>query len=160
VPWRSGVVCEDGDGEWGQISNLEMLMETKSFEMFFRHYAELTVTGDVEGLVACFAERFLAGGPGGAQPVRASDFAQMLPKRYALFKSLGCRRTELVDLKESRLDERHVSAWTRWRLTFERPDVLEVEVDSTYLVETESMRILVYLAHQDVMERLKEHGIG
>jgi hypothetical protein len=37
-----------------------------------------------------------------------------------------------------------------------------VEVESTYLVDAgaEPYRFLVYLAHQDIMERLKELGIA
>ena len=131
---------------------------------FLYDYARHTDLGNIPGLVACFAETFVAGGPQGAQAVRASDFALALPKRYQLFAQMGCRRTELIGIEERRLDGRYVSARTRWRLTFERAgyEPLPLEVESTYLLDCggEPMRIHVYLAHDDIMEILKEHGIG
>ena len=115
-------------------------METTmtSVEQFFRQYAELTEKGSVPELVACFADVFLVGGPRGALAIRASDFALKLPKRMKLFESLGCRKTELAGLEETRLDARHVSARTRWRFTFERAgdEPLVLEIESTYLVDT------------------------
>ena len=131
---------------------------------FIRDYALHTDKGNVPELIACFADVFLAGGPQGAQPVRASDFALALPKRYKLFETMGCRSTELTGLQENWLDTRYVSARTEWQLTFERPgrEPLPIVVQSTYLVDTgtEPFRILVYLAHSDIMAILKEHGIA
>jgi hypothetical protein len=133
-------------------------------EDFVREYARLTDAGDVPALIACFADVFLAGGPQGAQAVRASDFAIALPKRYQMFEKMGCRRTELMGVEEQRLDARYVSARTRWRLTFEREgsEAVPIEVESTYLVDAgvEPFRIVVYLAHQDIMEVLKQRGIA
>ncbi|KAA6457487.1 hypothetical protein DYQ86_21875 [Acidobacteria bacterium AB60] len=133
-------------------------------EVFFHDYARHTDTGDVPELAACFADTFVAGNPQGAQAVRASDFALVLPKRIKYFESLGCRRTELISLEPVELDRRYVSARTRWRLTFERPggEALPLEVESTYLVDTgvQPFRFLVYIAHQDIMEVVKERGIA
>jgi hypothetical protein len=142
-----------------------MMMKTKTtaVENFLYEYARHSDQGNVAELGACFGETFIAGGPQGARPVRASDFALALPKRYQMFAKMGCRRTELIGIEEQRLDGRYVSARTRWRLTFERAGLepLAVEVESTYLVDAgaEPVRILVYLAHEDIMEKLKEQGI-
>jgi len=147
-------------------AGLENIMEnTKTpIALFFDEYAHHTEEGNIPELAACFADSFLAAGPQGARPVRASDFALALPKRYKVFESMGCRSTELTGLQENRLDSRYVSARTQWRLTFERPgmEALPIEVESTYLVDTgtEPFRILVYLAHSDIMEILKQHGIA
>ena len=150
----------------GSTSLPEMMMETatNTVEVFLRDYARHTDEGNVPELIACFAETFVAGGPQGAKAVRASDFALALPKRYQLFAQMGCRRTELIGVEEHRLDARYVSARTRWRLTFERAgqEALPLEVESTYLVDAgeDAFRILVYLAHDDIMEMLRGHGIG
>ncbi len=132
-------------------------------ERFFAAYAQHTDTENIPGIIACYAEVFLAGGPQGAQPVRAADFALALPKRYKVFANMGCRATELIGLQENWLDTRYVSVRTQWRLTFERPGVerLPIVVESTHLVDAgdEPFRILVYLAHADIMEVLKRHGI-
>jgi hypothetical protein len=132
-------------------------------ENFFTEYANHTDKGNVPEIIACYAEVFLAGGPQGAQPVRAADFALALPKRYQLFASMGCRTTHLIGLQENWLDARYVAVRTQWRLAFERPGAerLPIVVESTHLVDAavEPFRILVYLAHSDIMEVLKRHGI-
>ncbi len=140
-------------------------METTktALELFFDDYANHTDKGNVPELIACFADVFLAAGPQGAKPVRAADFALALPKRYKLFESMGCRSTELIGMHETRLDERHVSARTEWRLTFERPgaESEQIVVASTFLIDAGAgpFRILLYLAHSDIMEVLKQRGI-
>ncbi len=140
-----------------------MEKSTTPIERFFETYAFHTDKGNVPELIASFADVFLAAGPQGTQPVRACDFALALPRRYKLFESLGCRRTELISLHETRLDERHVSARTEWRLTFEKPgaEPQQIVVESTFLIDAgaEPFRILVYLAHSDIMEILKQRGI-
>lgn len=141
-----------------------MKTKTTTVEDFLYEYARHSDQGNVGELAACFGETFIAGGPQGAKAVRSGDFALALPKRYEMFKQMGCRKTELIGIEEQRLDARYVSARTRWQLTFERAgkEALPVEVVSTYLVDAgaEPMRILIYLAHDDIMEILKRHGIG
>jgi len=132
-------------------------------EGFFDEFARHTATGNVPELVSSYADVFLAGGPRGVQPVRATDFALALPKRYKLFESIGSRSTELIGLQENWLDARYVFVRTQWRLTFERSgaESLPIVVESTNLLDAaaEPFRILVYLAHADIMEVLKQHGI-
>ena len=133
-------------------------------QRFFADHARSTESGDVPAITACYADTFLAAGPRGAKPVHSSDFALALPKRYQLMESLGCRSTELIELHEDWLDRQHVSVRTAWRLRFERPDkeTLPIVVESTFLVDAgrEPFRILAYLAHSDLMEVLKQHGIA
>jgi hypothetical protein len=133
-------------------------------EVFFDSYAHHTDKGNVQEIVACFADVFLAAGPQGAQPVRASDFALVVPKRIKLFESLGCRRTELISRDATWIDTRYVSVRTGWRLTFERPgaEASPIIVESTFLIDAgvEPFRILLYMAHADIMEVLKQRGIA
>ena len=108
-------------------------------------------------------EVFLAAGPQGAQCVRAEDFALVLPKRKQLFDKLGCTSTALVSLHETALDDRYALAKTKWRMIFHQPSGnQEVLVDSTYLlnIERPDPKILLYLAHQDIMQLLKDRGIS
>ena len=59
------------------------MQQTKTpIARFFETYAFHTDKGNVPELVECFADVFLAASPQGAKPVRASDFALALPKRY------------------------------------------------------------------------------
>jgi hypothetical protein len=134
-----------------------------AIEHFFRAFEVNNATGNVAEIVAMFADVFMAASPQGTQAVRGSDFALALPKRKQLFESLGSRSTELVSLEEERLDARYVLARTQWRMRFARGegDTKDVVVDSVYIVDTgaETLRIVFYLANQDIMQVLKERGI-
>jgi hypothetical protein len=111
--------------------------------------------------LAQFAETFLAAGPDGAKAVPAALFGPALAKRKELFDKLGSRGTELVSLDEIQLDTRYTLARTRWRMTFVRPAVPDeqLEVNSTFLIDTQTQQILVYLAHQDIFALLRQRGL-
>lgn len=120
-------------------------------------------SGNTYEVVKQFADEFLAVSPHHSQCVRSANFAAALPKRKELFKSLGLESTELIGVKESRLDQRYALANTRWRFTFlsqlAKPELVEVE--STFLVDmgVEPFQIILYLAHQDIMEILKQRSL-
>jgi len=129
---------------------------------FFQNYELLISNDDIPSLVSLFEDVFLAAGPQGAKSVRAEDFALALPKRKQLFDKLGCQSTALVSLHETVLDDHYALAKTKWRMTFHQPSGnQEVLVDSTFLLNMgrPDPKILLYLAHQDIMQILKDRGI-
>lgn len=130
---------------------------------FFKTFQHDSEAGDIPGIVSHFADAFMAANPHGAQCVRAADFALALPKRFQLFKSLGCESTVLVSLEEIPLDNRFVMAQTRWRMTFRRDhrEPVEALADSLFIVDTagEPFKIVFYLAHQDHIALLRNSGL-
>lgn len=131
---------------------------------FFERYTHLNESGEMARVAEQFADVFMAAGPQGSQCVKAAEFAVALPKRKELFRRLGSRATTLVALEEQALDARYVLVKTRWRMEFEREGRTreDVIVESTFLVDcgTEPLRIVLYLAHQDIMAVLRERGIA
>jgi hypothetical protein len=165
-----------------------MHQPSAAIERFFRAFETNASSHDVEAQVSQFADVFMAAGPHGMQAVRAADFALALPKKKQLFDSMGCRSSELVSLREERLDARYVLASTQWKMTFERPGITpqDVVVESMYIVDTgskaaeagaaaadaaaagaaeadadagEAAKIVFYLANQDVMQIVKDRGL-
>lgn len=132
-----------------------------SLAAFFATFQHNTAHGSAADTLAQFADTFLAAGPDGAKAVPASLFAPAIAKRKELFDRLGCRSTELVSLEETTLDARYTLARTRWQMTFIRPQLPDEQLtaDSTFLVDTQSQRILLYLAHQDIFALLRQRGI-
>lgn len=138
-----------------------MTTASQSLAGFFATFQHNSDHGTQTETLAQFAETFLAAGPDGAKAVPATLFGPALAKRKELFATLGSRGTELISLDETRLDARYTMARTRWRMTFSRPDLpaQQLEVDSTFLMDTRTQQILVYLAHQDMFAILRERGI-
>ena len=134
-----------------------------SVEAFLRRFELNNNESDFSAAVSQFADTFMAAGPQGAQCVRAGDFALALPKRKQLFESFGCHSMQLVSVDAHSLGDRYSIAHTQWKMNFANNE-LSTEgmfVKSTFIVDiTEAdFRIVLYLAHQDVMLRLKERAV-
>ncbi len=140
-----------------------MAIAPTSIEIFFRAYDRLNRGDDIPAILSQFAEAVMAAGTQGVQCIRVEDFALAVTKRKQLFKSLGSNATSLVSLREISLDARYTMVHTRWSLVFERGEgnARKILVDSTFIVDTGTypFKIVVYIAHQDIMETLKERGI-
>ncbi|HEX3891671.1 MAG TPA: hypothetical protein VHW46_03785 [Terracidiphilus sp.] len=136
----------------------------KTVEDFLRRFEHNNSQSDFSAAVAQFADTFVAAGPQGAQCVKASDFALALPKRKQLFESFGCDSMQLVSVDAQELGGHYAMAYTRWKLKFTEAEMSSPDlfVDSTFVVDTraERFRIVLYLAHQDVMALLKERGLS
>ena len=134
-----------------------------SVEAFLRRFELNNNESDFSAAVSQFADTFMAAGPQGAQCVRAGDFALALPKRKQLFESFGCHSMQLVSVDAHSLGDRYSIAHTQWKMNFANNE-LSTEgmfVKSTFIVDiTEAdFRIVLYLAHQDVMLMLKERAV-
>jgi len=145
-----------------------MHQTSELIKRFFRTFESNASSDHADAVISQFADVFIAANPHGAQAVRAADFALALPKRKLLFDGLGCRSTELISVREDRLDARYVLASTQWKMNFARPQTepQDVVVNSVFIVDTggeaampEAAKIVFYLANQDVMQILKDRGI-
>lgn len=140
-----------------------MVQTASPIQRFFDEFTRRTNSPDASSQPSQFADVFLAAGPQGAKSVRISDFAPAVDQRRQLFNKLGCRSTALVSLDETPLDSRYIMARTQWQMNFVRdhggPE--EITVASTFLLDagSDDYKILVYLAHQDIMQILKDRGI-
>ena len=136
---------------------------SEAIERFFRIFESNSNQENVDASISQFADVFMAASPQGAQAVRVADFALALPRKKQLFDRLGCRSTELVSLRETRLDARYIMATTQWRMHFEPAGAQPQDVfaESVYIVDTggDEPKIVFYLANQDLMQTLKERGL-
>ncbi len=131
---------------------------------FFQLYAQKSSQDDIPALVSQFTDPFISADPHGTHCVRVEDFAAALPRRKFLFDRLGCKPAVLTSLHETQLDARYVLAKTTWRFEFARENSRESEevlADSTFLIDTgeEEFKIVMYMAHQDIMQVLRDRGI-
>lgn len=131
---------------------------------FFQLYAQKSSQDDIPALVSQFTDPFISADPHGTHCVRVEDFAAALPRRKFLFDRLGCKPAVLTSLHETQLNARYVLAKTSWRFEFARENSRESEevlADSTFLIDTgeEEFKIVMYMAHQDIMQVLRDRGI-
>jgi len=141
-----------------------MIQSETAIAEFLRSFAQKSSAESIPAQVSQFADPFISADPHGTRCVRLHDFAAALPKRKVLFDRLGCRAAVLVSLHETQLDARYVLARTTWRFDFARANPEEAEqvlADSTFLIDTgeEEFKIVMYMAHQDIMQMLHDRGI-
>ena len=141
-----------------------MIHHETAIGRFFQSYAQKSSEDNIPALVSLFADPFFSADPNGTRCVRVDEFAAALPKRKLLFDQLGCKPAVLTSLQETQLDPRYVLAKTTWKFEFARANPEETEevfADSTFLIDTgkEDHRIAMYLAHQDIMQVLRDRGI-
>lgn len=130
-----------------------------AMETFFRNFERHSSSGEFGTLVAQFAEIFMVGGPKGTRPVQADAFALALPERKKMFDEMGRQSTDLISLRETKLNPQYTMVETQWRMTFangaQSPEA--IQSTSTFIVYTggEELKIVFYLTHQDMIEMLK-----
>ena len=141
-----------------------MIQPKTAVARFFQSFAQKSNADNIPAQVSQFADPFISADPHGSRCVRLEDFAAALPKRKLLLDRLGCKPAVLVSLRETQLDARYVLARTTWSFDFARANPGEAEqvlADSTFLIDTgdEEFKIVMYMAHQDIMQVLRDRGI-
>jgi hypothetical protein len=141
-----------------------MIQSETAIARFIRLFAQRSSEESIPAQVSQFADPFISADRNGTRCVRVDDFAAALPRRKLLFDRLGCKPAALVSLHETQLDARYVLAKTTWRFEFPRANSGEAEqvlADSTFLIDTgeEEFKIVMYMAHQDIMQVLRDRGM-
>ncbi len=134
-----------------------------ALDQFLSTYERNTSSDDPTQVAAQFADDFLAAGPQGPVIVPAAVFAQKLPARKRLFDEAGLESARLTSRRDLRLGERYVLVETKWRMNFasEGKPGTSMDVGSSFLVDMggSEPRILVYVAHQDVFQMMKDRKL-
>jgi hypothetical protein len=113
---------------------------------FFETFEQTNAGGDIDRMVALFADPFTSADATGVRVVHAGQFRAALPKRKQLFRAIGCTSTKLVSVEETPLGDRYVMARTVWRWEFPKP-AEPIVLPSTCIIRTsgETPQIVFYL---------------
>jgi hypothetical protein len=131
------------------------MSETTPASRFFAAYERNIAEGNIGALAAQFAESYLNGSPHGCQILQSADLAAGLPRRRQMLNSLGCGPSRLISLTEIPLGERFVLAQTRWAFEVDGAED-SITVNSSFVLEIgEPVRIVAYIAHQNLVAMLK-----
>jgi hypothetical protein len=126
---------------------------------FFDVFQETNAGGDMDRMVALYADPFMSADSTGVKVVKASEFRAALPKRKQLFSAIGCTSTKLQSVEETPLDDRYVLAKAIWRWEFPQP-IEPIQLASTYIIrkDGETPQVVFYLTG-DVMSVLRSRGL-
>lgn len=134
---------------------------SRDVEELFREY-EGYANGDGGGDEASrqFAEIFMVADSEGGRMVPAAVLTKAVAMKRKMLEGAGSHRTRLVSLEERPLGDWYVLVETEWVMEFETGEE-GVELRSTFILHRSEggLKIVFYLALQDLMAVLKERGI-
>ena len=121
---------------------------------FLSRFREAGDRLDIDTLRDCFLETFLSLDPNTALTLDREVMLAALPKRRALFDSIGAGDAQLVRMDELALDQTHALVRTLWTMPLSPSDDAkrELPLESTFLLRrtSEGWKIAAYLNHQDI----------
>jgi hypothetical protein len=120
---------------------------------FFERYEHASRNLDSDVLSRCFAEQFLSLDSSSAHSLTPAALMAALPRRKALFESIGSDGLELDQIAETPLDENHTLVRTSWILRRRStPRQSPITLWSTFVLRRQdgAWRIVLYLNHQDM----------
>lgn len=129
---------------------------------FLRRFRDAGEQLDLDAVRASFAPEFLSLDPNSVTALGRDAMLAALPRRQALFHSIGATTAELAEASELRLDERHRLVRTSWTMAVpqdRKAGAGEIVLRSTFLLrkEASSWQVVVYLNHEDVAALIAEH---
>jgi hypothetical protein len=131
---------------------------------FLERFERNANSGDVDELVAQFADVFLKADPGGTHAVPSSTLRMAIPQRKKMFESSGYGATKLASVKEMQLDDRYMLLQTEWLMKFEGKSGPgeDLTLRTTFLVycADEGAKIVLYLSHEELTQILRGRGSG
>src|SRR5689334_2879932 len=140
-----------------------MTISRDAVAMFFQKFAASSNSKDTPAEISHFADVFVAAGPSGNAIVKVEDFAKVLPKRRQLLEASGLVHTSLKSFDVTASTDRHVVVNNTWEMSFKTQTHGEVTipVSATFTIDMggESPKVLVYLAHQDILQILRDRGM-
>jgi hypothetical protein len=136
----------------------------KGMRDFLERFERNANSGDVDDVVAQFADVFLKADPGGTHAVSSSALRMAIPQRRKMFEGSGYGATTLTSAKETQLDDRYVLLQTEWLMKFDgkRGSGEDLRLRSTFVVHRadEGAKIVLYLNHEEPAPVLQGRGSG
>jgi hypothetical protein len=132
---------------------------SRDVEELFREYERYANGDGGEEASRQFAEVFMAADSEGGRMVPAAALSKVVAMKRKMLEGAGSHRTRLVSLEERPLGDWYVLVETEWVMEFETGE--EVKLRSTFILYRSEggLRIVFYLAHQDLVGVLRERGI-
>jgi hypothetical protein len=130
---------------------------------FFERHERSRNTMDAGLIDEQCPDAFTFAGPTGARIAEKPAVMVSLSKGHQFLKTLGHRSTTLVSSRETALDEHYTLVRARflWRFKSLPRNLVDVEVDSTFLlfIEDAGPRIVFQHEHEDFQQALRARGM-
>lgn len=149
----------------GVVSIKGSTMSTSSpvVQQFFEQFERSRNTFDVAAVDSQYPDAFMFAGPDGPRVIQKTALLDFFSQGREFFKTLGHKKTELVSLDETRLDEHYarVRAQFVWRFEKAPAPPIDVEVDSTFILHFKDGVARIVFQHEleEFLHALRVRGV-
>ncbi|MCD6011935.1 MAG: hypothetical protein K0Q79_1797 [Flavipsychrobacter sp.] len=135
-------------------------MNTK-IEQLFAGYEKAFQELDLERIASFYSETFISASPKGSMAQGREEFAQNAPAAADFYRKTGQTSGKILALTETPISKQYTMVKVHWGLTFEKTGSRLIEFDISYLVQltTDTPVIILFIAHEDEEETMKELGL-
>lgn len=133
----------------------------KELKDFMQAYAAAFDKLDVETQAELFSDVFLSAGPKGVIAQSKRDFKAKAHEAGEMYRRLGQNSARILTMNEHQVSEGYSLVKVHWGVTFAKTGSKLIEFDVSYLVDLTGPepRILLFIAHQDEDEAMRELGL-
>ena len=132
-------------------------------QQFFEQFERSRNTFDVAAVDSQYPDAFMFAGPDGPRVIQKTALLDFFSQGREFFKTLGHKKTELVSLDETRLDEHYarVRAQFVWRFEKAPAPPIDVEVDSNFILHLKDGVARIVFQHEleEFLHALRVRGV-
>ena len=127
----------------------------------FAEYEKAFNALDVEKQVPMFSEHFISAGPKGSLAQSRDEFAKMAHQAAEFYKGVGQTSAKITSMDETAISNEYSMVKVHWGVTFKKTGGKLIEFDVTYFIQNPNInpKIIMFIAHQDEEEAMKELGL-
>lgn len=135
---------------------------TDAVKHLFSHYEKAFNNLEVEKQAPFFAEHFISAGPQGSIAQNREEFIKMAQQSAEFYRKVGQTSAKILSLTETEISAAYDLVKVHWGVTFEKTGEKLIEFDVSYIVQTigGEPKIILFIAHQDEQEAMKELGFA
>jgi Uncharacterized conserved protein len=145
----------------GMLVTLRQLLERDPVQRLFNGYEKAFAELDTKKNAEYFADTFISAGPRGAISQSKAEFLSMAHQAADFYRSVGQTSARILTLQEVPISDGYSLVKVHWGVTFRTTGDRLIEFDVSYLLQLTGPepRILLFIAHQDEEQAMKELGL-
>jgi len=143
------------------LAGLKKVVESNSLHELFTEYEKAFAALDIKKSAGFFSDTFISAGPRGAIAQSKAEFLKLADQAAEFYKGVGQTSAKILSLQENAVSDEYSLVRVHWGVTFKKTGDSMIEFDVSYLVQKigPEPKIILFIAHEDEEEAMKELGL-
>ena len=143
------------------LAGLKKVVENNSLHELFTEYEKSFAALDIKKRAGFFSDTFISAGPRGAIAQSKAEVLKLADRAAEFYKGVGQTSAKILSLQETAVSDEYSMVRVHWGVTFKKTGDTMIEFDVSYLVQKigPEPKIILFIAHEDEEEAMKELGL-